>query len=109
MAFNRLHKQIHTQASNYFAIQWFESDTASSDGIARTLPFTPSDATAESESEYQTAVSGSRRHVDLAREIESSGFFRNLKKRAMLGDTPPSQITALEHFLEGNPNRVWEK
>jgi hypothetical protein len=101
--------ESHPQAANLFKlIHILGIDTTSADGIARTLPFTPSDATAGSESEYQTAVSGSRRHVDLAREIESSGFFRNLKKRAMRGDTPPSQITALEHFLEGNPNRVWE-
>ena len=97
------------QAANLFKlIHILGVDTASADGFTRTLPFSPADTTAGSESEYQTAVIGSHRHVDLALEIESSGFFRNLKKQAMRGDTPHSQIAALESFLEGSTDRVWE-
>jgi hypothetical protein len=95
-------------ASVFKLIHAIGIDTAGTDGFARTLPFTPSDATAGSESEYQTAVTGSRHHVDLALEIESSGFFRNLKKRALRGDTPHCRISALEEFIEVNSNQVWE-
>ena len=35
-------------------------DTASSEGLARTLPFMPEDTTAGTENEYQTAVIGDR-------------------------------------------------
>ena len=83
-------------------------DTATPDGLARTLPFSPADTTAGAENEYQTAVVGDRGQVDLALEIEESGFFRNLKKRALRGETPRSRITALERFLADNNARIWE-
>ncbi|WP_422698818.1 hypothetical protein [Desulfosarcina cetonica] len=83
-------------------------DTATPDGLARTLPFMPADATAGSENEYQTAVLGHRQQVDLSLAIEDSSFFRNLKKRIQRGDAPPSRVTALERFLESNTDRVWE-
>ena len=83
-------------------------DTATPEGLARTLPFTPSDTTAGAENEYQTAVVGNRHQVDLAREIEDSGFFRNMRKRALRGDTPRSTVTALEAFLSENDSGVWE-
>jgi len=83
-------------------------DTASTDGLARTLPFTPPDTTAGAENEYQVAVIGNRHQADLAREIEDSTFFRNLKKRALRGDAPRSRITAMERFLAENADQVWE-
>ena len=83
-------------------------DTTTPDGLARTLPFTPSDTTAGAENEYQTAVVGKRGQVDLALEIEDSGFFRNLRKRAIRGDTPRSTIKSLEAFLSENDSGVWE-
>ena len=83
-------------------------DTSTPDGLARTLPFTPSDTTAGAENEYQTAVVGNRHQVDLALEIENSSFFRNLKKRAMRGDTPRSSVTSLEALLSENEGGVWE-
>jgi hypothetical protein len=97
------------EAANRFKlIHVLGIDTATPDGLARTLPFTPPDATAGAENEYQTAVVGGPGQVDLALEIEDSGFFRNLKKRAIRGDTPRSRITALERFLASNTDRVWE-
>jgi hypothetical protein len=97
------------QAGNLFKmIHVLGIDTSSTDGLARTLPFTPFDTTAGAENEYQTAVVGQRGCVDLACEIEDSSFFRNLKKRAMRGDTPRSQISALEQYLDNNTDLVWE-
>jgi len=98
-----------SKAANLFkTIHLLGIDTASADGLARTLPFTPTDTTAGAENEYQTAVSGDRSQVDLAREIEDSRFFRNLKKRTLRGDAPRSSLTALERFLEANEEGVWE-
>ncbi len=82
--------------------------TTTVDELARSLPFTPQDATAGAENEYQTAVVGGRQQVDLAREIEESRYFRNLKKQAQRGDTPRSRMIALERFLDGNVDHVWE-
>ncbi len=95
-------------ANRFKLIHVLGIDTATADGLARTLPFTPSDTTTGAENEYQTAVVGDRHHVDLAREIEMSAFYRNLKKRALRGDTPRSRMTALENFLADNPEGVWE-
>ena len=97
------------QAANLFKlIHILGINTASQEGLAGTLPFTPEDTTAGAENEYQTAVVGDRSQVDLAREIEASGFFRNLKKRTLRGDAPRASITALERFLEDNAEGVWE-
>ena len=82
--------------------------TATTDGLARSLPFTPQDTTAGAENEYQTAVVGDRNQVDLVREIEESRYFSNLKKQAQRGDTPRSKMIALERFLDGNDDHVWE-
>ena len=101
--------QPSDQAANLFKlIHVLGIDSASPDGLARTLPFTPGDTTAGAENEYQTAVVGDRRRVDLPCEIEASRYFRNLKKRAQRGDASPSCITALERFLEENEDGVWE-
>jgi hypothetical protein len=97
------------RASNLFRLMHtLGIDTATADGLARTLPFTPSDTTAGAENEYQTAVVGARHQVDLACEIENSRFFRNLKKQASRGDTPRERITALERFIAANTEGVWE-
>ena len=97
------------QAVNLFKlIHRLGIDTTTPETLAQTLPFTPADITAGAENEYQTAVVGNRRQVDLACEIESSSFYRNLEKRALRGDTPISIKTALEKYLEGSSERVWE-
>jgi hypothetical protein len=95
-------------ANRFKLIHVLGIDTATPEGLARTLPFTPSDTTAGAENEYQTAVVGNRHQVDLAREIEGSGFFRNMRKRALRGDTPRSTVAALEAYLSENDSGVWE-
>jgi hypothetical protein len=98
-----------SRAANRFKlIHVLGIDTATPEGLARTLPFTPSDTTAGAENEYQTAVEGDRHRVDLPLEIENSGFFRNLKKRALRGDTPRSTVSALEAYLSENDTGIWE-
>jgi hypothetical protein len=83
-------------------------DTASGEGWARRLPFTPEDTTAGAENEYQTAVEGDGEQVDLAREIQDSTYFKNLRLRAQRGDAPRSAVMALESFLSENRGRIWE-
>jgi hypothetical protein len=95
-------------ANRFKLIRVLGIDTAAPEELARTLPFTPSDTTAGAENEYQTAVLGNRCQVDLAREIEDSGFFRNLGKQASRGDTPRSTVAALEAYLSENDSGVWE-
>ena len=98
-----------SKAANRFKlIHVLGINTATPEGLARTLPFSPSDTTVGAENEYQTAVVGNRHQVDLALKIEDSGFFRNLRKRALRGDTPRSSVTALEAFLSENDSGVWE-
>ena len=72
------------------------------------LPFTPEDTTAGTENELQTAVIGCSDKVDLPLIIKESDFYANLHKRVSSGDMPRSRLTALEEFLEENPNQVWE-
>ena len=62
--------QPSDQAANLFKlIHVLGIDTASQNGLARTLTFTPGDTTAGAENEYQTAVVGDRSRVDLPCEI----------------------------------------
>ena len=44
----------------------------------------------------------------MACQIEESRYFSNLEKRARRGDTPRSKMIALERFLDGNTQGVWE-
>ncbi len=96
------------QVNLFRMIQVLGIDTTSGNKMAQTLPFTPSDATFGAENEYQTAVIGSGNKTDLACEIRNSSYFKNLKQRAMRGDTPRTAVTALEAFLTHNDPRVWE-
>lgn len=75
---------------------------------AASLPFTPSDTTAGSESEMQTVVVGSRNNVDLPIFIEQSNYFANTKRRAKAGDTSRKVMTDLEKYLNTNTEGVWE-
>jgi hypothetical protein len=112
-AFQAFHRISHSAApakrANLFKlIHLLGINAATSDGLARSLPYTHLDATAGAENEYQTAVVGDRQQVELAQEIEASSYFRNLKKQAQRGDTPRSKMIALERFLDTNVNHVWE-
>lgn len=73
-----------------------------------TLPFGPGDVTAGSETELQAAVLGSKDDVDLPRTIAASTYFRNVHERARRGDLSPRYATRIEHFLDDNPEGVWE-
>ncbi len=72
------------------------------------LPFCGGDVTAGSEMELQASVAGRRDRVDLPQAIENSGYFSHLLRRAASGDSPASLISALERFLAGNREQVWE-
>ncbi|MHB8810183.1 MAG: hypothetical protein ACYC9M_09240 [Desulfobulbaceae bacterium] len=72
------------------------------------LPFCRQDITMGSESELQTAVTGSRDRVDLPRVIGESNYYRNIIKRTRTGEFPQRIISGLEHFLRNNQDNVWE-
>ncbi len=72
------------------------------------LPFAPSDTTAGSESELQTAVIGNKDAVDLPIFIEQSNYFANTRRRAKAGDTSRKVMTDLEKYLDTNTEGVWE-
>lgn len=72
------------------------------------LPFTPEDATAGTENELQTAITGKVDNVDLPLTIKQSSFYANLLKRINCGDMPAKRLAALEHYLEPAGEQVWE-
>ena len=73
-----------------------------------TLPFYGNDATAGTENELQVAVVGQPGAVDLPRTIRESDFYQNIVRQAASGDTSPRRVAALEAYLEGTRDRVWE-
>jgi len=82
--------------------------TATPESLLATLPFTGDDTTAGSETELQVAVEGSRASVDLPQVIEQSTYFANMMRREKAGETSRKTVSALEQFLYGNPENVWE-
>ncbi|MDD9303383.1 MAG: hypothetical protein HUK40_14000 [Desulfobacter sp.] len=80
-------------------------DTKSQDRFIRSLPFFGNDATAGTENELQTIVSGRRKDVDLPRIIEESNYYMNLVKQARAGDTSEKRVMALERFLKEKKDR----
>jgi hypothetical protein len=72
------------------------------------LPFSPADTTAGSESEMQTVVMGKRTDADLPILIEQSNYLDNIRKRAKSGDTSAKTMTDLEKYLNENTDGVWE-
>jgi hypothetical protein len=89
-------------------VRLLDIDTTSGQGLAETLPFIPQDTTVGAENEYQTAVEGSWKTVDLACEILNSNYFKNLKQYARCGDTSRSTVSTLEAFLSQSDHQVWE-
>src|SRR5258708_16168548 len=78
-------------------------------GIAvDSLPFAPSDVTAGTENELQTAVSGSRDRVDLPLAIEESRYYSNIARRIAAGEAPQQSVDALRRYLDQNREEVWE-
>ncbi len=83
----------------------------SSGGMAinvTSLPFTPGDITAGSESEMQTIVKGTRSDVDLPLFIEQSNYLSNIRKRTRTGDASSKKMTDLEEYLSTNQESIWE-
>jgi hypothetical protein len=66
------------------------------------------DATAGSESELQTVVSGNKNNVDLPLIIEQSNYFANTKRRAKAGVTSRKVHDRSGEYLNNNPEGVWE-
>ncbi len=78
------------------------------DGFIRHVPFCAGDTTAGTETELQVAVIGDRADVDLPITIESSNYFKNIRRIAQAGEASMSAVTELEKLLADNPERVWE-
>lgn len=75
---------------------------------ASSLPFSPEDITAGSESEMQTVVKGRHSDVDLPIFIEQSNYLSNIRRRARSGDTSKKIMTELEGYLTSNHEGIWE-
>ncbi|MEI6514635.1 MAG: hypothetical protein WCO77_01545 [bacterium] len=78
------------------------------DRLAEALPFGIGDATAGAENELQTVVTGPREQVDLARAVEESNYFKNLMRRAAVGEASKSLVRDIEDFLSDNRESAWE-
>ncbi len=80
----------------------------SSDQFVRSLPFVEADTTAGVENELQVAVTGARDRVDLPLTIQSSSYYKNMLTRFHRGDVSRAVVSALEQFLDDNPENIWE-
>ncbi len=72
------------------------------------LPFGYNDVTAGTETELQAAVKGNRSSVDLPIAIESSNYYANIRKRALIGVTHSEAISDIENYLNVNTSGIWE-
>jgi len=70
--------------------------------------FLRGDVTAGMETEFQTAVVGSKDKVDLPLQVKNSVFFENLLKRTKNGEYHPSKLKNVQNYLENNVTNVWE-
>jgi hypothetical protein len=80
----------------------------SPDQFVRNLPFAEADTTAGVENELQVAVTGARDRVDLPLTIQSSSYYKNILIRFHRGDVSRAVVSALEQFLDENPENIWE-
>ena len=101
-------KAVSSPANLRKLIHLLSIDTTSGQGLVKTLPFIPQDTTVGAENEYQTAVEGNGKTVDLVCEILNSNYFKNLKQYAQRGDTSRSTVSTLEAFLSQSDHQVWE-
>jgi hypothetical protein len=83
-------------------------DDRSPETLARTLPFTPGDATTGTENEIQAAVVGESSQVDLPMSVAASEVFENVCRMAQAGDTSPKLKEKLEAYLNRNADGLWE-
>lgn len=72
------------------------------------IPYTGNDATCGIENEFQTAVKGISRDVDLSIYIRESRYLGNMVKRAERGDLPEKRIGEIFEFIDDNKNSIWE-
>lgn len=82
--------------------------TGSTDAFIRSLPFSTRDVTVGTENEFQAAVLGQRKDLDLALAIEESNYYKNMIRRAGSGDTSRKRVLGLEKYLNQNRDNVWE-
>ncbi|MFH2093472.1 MAG: hypothetical protein ABIJ31_14025, partial [Pseudomonadota bacterium] len=80
--------------------------TGSTDAFIRSLPFSIRDVTAGTENEFQTAVLGQQKDIDLARTIEDANYYKNMIRRTASGDTPKKRIIGLEKYLNKNRDNI---
>ncbi|MFA5903514.1 MAG: hypothetical protein WC836_06225, partial [Desulfobacula sp.] len=78
------------------------------DEFTRSLPFSCGDTTAGVENEFQAAVLGKKKDLDLALAIEDSNYYKNMLRRAASGDISGKKIAALEKYLNQSRDNVWE-
>lgn len=78
------------------------------EALLGSLPFSPGDVTAGTESELQAAVIGQREAVDLPLVIEQSNYFANIARHAAAGETSRRLVSRLEAWLEHNASGLWE-
>ncbi len=72
------------------------------------LPFSAHDITAGSETELQASVEGRHDAVDLPLIIQESNYLRNIKRRAVAGESPVRVFQALEDLLRNDRVENWE-
>ena len=91
-----------------YLLDIMEINNGSPDEFTRSLPFSSGDATAGVENEFQAAVLGKKKDLDLALAIEDSNFYKNMIRRAASGDISGKKIAALEKYLNRSRDDVWE-
>ncbi len=72
------------------------------------LPFSPEDATAGVENEFQTAVEGRAANCDLPLTISSSRYYKSLKKRVRSGEISRNTASGIDRYISTNTSGIWE-
>lgn len=83
-------------------------DASGEESLLATLPFVGDDVTGGAEAELQAAVVGPAEQVDLPRSVRDSSFFAQMISRAESGEVPRRRVEALNAWLDGNHERIWE-
>lgn len=91
-----------------FIVNALQMDPSSPATWVESLPFSDRDTTCGTENEFQTVVLGERKNLDLAVTIENSNYYKNLIRRSLSGDTSSKRLQALEKYLDGKKDRIWE-
>lgn len=70
--------------------------------------FSKNDITAGIETEFQTAVKGTKDTVDLPIRIRNSTFYKNLLTRTNNGEYSQDKLKKVNEFLNNNNTDIWE-